>query len=134
MSGQSPYCIHDIDLRYSRCGTCERIASGQVTAGDVAREVIWDASSFVNRYLSQQFGPPPLPKRTPAREPYRPMNAADWTALFALAAEGAGRDLGPWTEARYNSRCRTCGERWKPGDLIRYDENEGAWICEQCGS
>lgn len=142
MSGDNWLCPHLIDTRYSRCAYCTgpRIVHGEVTGRQVAeggiifpestdwaqaRDVIWDAASFVNRQLSDRPLPPP--------KMARPYSAAEWKGMAALAAEDRGRDLGTWIEARYNQAC-ICGDRWEPGDLIRFDRDAEAWVCERCGS
>jgi len=56
----------------------------------------------------------------------------DWAALFAQAQRGDG--LGRWITAQYDGICRGCGERWEIGDLIRFAESEGGFVCRECGS
>lgn len=58
--------------------------------------------------------------------------ASPWEGLAAMAADPP--DTGPVIEARYSGHCRACGERWEPGDLIAYGEDEGGWLCEGCAS
>ena len=54
---------------------------------------------------------------------------------FGALAEAAGepRDTGPSIEAAYHGTCRGCGERWSPGDMITYSEDESGWVCASCG-
>jgi hypothetical protein len=63
---------------------------------------------------------------------------SNWPALAeqaAVAAEAeAQADMGPEIEARYSGTCRGCGQRWDPGEYIRFSEDEGAWLCAVCGS
>lgn len=58
-------------------------------------------------------------------------NGYDWAALWELAFPPAG--LYPWISSRYGGRCRGCGERFEPGDLIRYDEAEAGYLAGCCG-
>ena len=46
-----------------------------------------------------------------------------------------GEFAGPlsWIEARFGGTCRGCGLRYEVGELIAYDEDEGGWICWDCG-
>jgi hypothetical protein len=58
---------------------------------------------------------------------------ADWDRLADLAFRAATDQLGVWIESRYNGTCRGCGDRWEPGELIRYDDAAGGWVCALCG-
>ena len=56
----------------------------------------------------------------------------DWEALADLAEEGESAEAGGTIEARYYGKCRGCGERWSPGDLITYSMGEDGWCCVDC--
>jgi len=55
----------------------------------------------------------------------------DWLADMAAEPEPMS-ERGPWVTARYHGRCRGCGYRWAPGDLIAYGNLEEAWLCGDC--
>jgi hypothetical protein len=55
----------------------------------------------------------------------------DWDELWESTEREAG--LSRWITAEYDGRC-PCGQRWEPGDQIRYSEDEGSFVCETCGS
>lgn len=112
MNGEQ-LCPHDVDLRFSRCISCEERARPRGDDGRSKR--------------SARYGP----EGDPVLYGY---TAADWKGMAAAAAEGAQADLGKWTNARYSGTCRGCGGRWEPGSLIRFSEDEQAWVCETCGS
>lgn len=38
-----------------------------------------------------------------------------------------------WIEARFDSKCKGCGEQMYEGDRIAYDAEERAAYCEDCG-
>lgn len=56
----------------------------------------------------------------------------DFEALADMAEEGESAEVGATIEARYYGKCRGCGERWSPGDMITYSLGEDGWVCVQC--
>lgn len=54
-----------------------------------------------------------------------------WGGLMAVVEQETGR-IGPLIEAQYSGWCPGCGERWEPGDLIGFDDEQGKWICAGC--
>jgi hypothetical protein len=57
-----------------------------------------------------------------------------WDDLTDQAEQGMGGAVGPVIEAQYGGRCRGCGDRWEPGDLIAYGEDEDGWLCSSCAA
>lgn len=42
-------------------------------------------------------------------------------------------EAGPWVQAGYSGSCKGCGERIEEGDMIRYAQGEGGFVCAECG-
>jgi hypothetical protein len=55
----------------------------------------------------------------------------DWPELHARAAI---HGFGPWIISEFYGTCKCCGQRWEPGEMIRYSEDENGWACTGCGS
>jgi len=59
--------------------------------------------------------------------------ASFWDDLVSTVADAQGEGrTGPLIETLYHGRCRGCGDRWQPGDLICWDEGEDGWVCGGC--
>jgi hypothetical protein len=112
---QGTLCKHDMTTGCGEChiphtfratGEWERLAGPQVCSLHGATDEPCTCTQFVNT----------------------------WGQLAAHAAKAAEEELGPWIESRFNGTCRGCGHRWEPGELIRKDPAEDAWICSECGT
>jgi hypothetical protein len=57
--------------------------------------------------------------------------AYDWGALWLIAHPQDG--MRGWIVSRYGGRCRGCGNRFEPGELIRYYDGEDGYLAECCG-
>lgn len=55
----------------------------------------------------------------------------DWDHIDELAEQGFDGDSVPFG-AQYGGRCRGCGERWDPDDMIAWSAGEGGLVHAEC--
>jgi hypothetical protein len=122
MASDDYLCIHLVDTRYSRCGLCLDRKPHGLSADPRIKQAVAGPERQAAEWQPTWAGALSSIPRTDH----------DWGELASRLGDGA--TLGPWVDARFYGTCTGCGFRWEPGDMIRKDEEQDAWICSACGS
>lgn len=70
-----------------------------------------------------------LPSSRRAAHPGMPV---DWDRAAESAEQVMASGPGPWILAEFYGRCKGCGEKTEPGDMIAFSEEDGGWISTCC--
>lgn len=128
MASDDYECIHLVDTRFSRCGLCmDQAPRGTSFTEGVKQAVAGPERQAATWRPTWQGALDSVPRAGAAGD-------NDWADLASAAQAEQEAAFGRWIPSKYDGTCQGCGYRWEAGEMIRFSNDEQAWVCSECGS